>query len=213
MKSIVNVATTERFQRGQQRLMESMRKWAPGVDLAMYQAIPRSCPDHAVRPYAFKAFALKAAWVGTTQLLWCDASIVAIGTLDPIWDYAERYGAWFSRSKYRNSEWTNVARLSDLGITAEGNEHVDHVVGGAFAIDLRNSKGRSFFDEYYRLASQTTAFCGPWTGPKGVAHRHDQTAASVICHNLGIPLTSPPVYFSYPPGSAETILLADGSYE
>src|SRR5579885_732924 len=124
-------------------------------------------------------------------------------------------------------EWINAARWV--------NKHIPHVVATAFGISLKHPKGRAFLDEYYRLASETTAFCVPWInsnygvdpmsayqqpprrmpcGPADVrGHRHDQTAASVIAWRLGIPLTECPEWFSYRGGETEkTCLIADGAY-
>ena len=98
---------------------------------------------------------------------------------------------------------------------------------------MRHRSGQDFLAEYFRLAKETKAFCGPgingklWKeanprcypcGPADVrGHRHDQTAASVIAWRLGMKLTNPPDVFAY--GKAgdsnhdpRTILLADGDY-
>jgi hypothetical protein len=198
--------------------------------------IPRAWPTHRQKPFAFKAYALEAASAGFDMLLWADACIVPIAaSLQPIWDYATANGVWISRNGWNNYQWTAESAYIDLfgprwPSQVQANRRIEHVVAGAFALSLTHAKGKAFLAEYYRLASQTNAFIGPlWNsnhegfagrpgaapcGPPDVlGHRHDQTAASVIAWRLGVPLTSPPQYFSYKGGeTADTILIADGSY-
>lgn len=114
------------------------------------------------------------------------------------------------------------------------NRQIEHVVAGAFGISLKHEIGRAFLAEYLRLA-QTKAFCGPWInsnhgipanpayqnparcrpcGPSDVrGHRHDQTAASMICWRLGVQLTNPPEWIAYKGRThAESCLIMDGAY-
>jgi hypothetical protein len=173
-------------------------------------------PTHRERPFAMKAYALKAAEaMGYTSLLWADSCIVLNNCPpDRIFEHAEQHGAWLSRNGFTNFEWTANSAYEALGVTPEENKSIEHVVAGAFALDLKHPNGRAFLDEYFRLASETNAFCGPSVGGIGVQHRHDQTAASVIAWRLGIPLTSPPDMLAYKGGETDqTVLIADGTYQ
>lgn len=238
--AVVNVATGPHYIKGQERLQKSVTKHNKGVcNLGWTDILPDGCPDHAARPYAFKAYALKwAADQGVKRLLWADSSILCLGSLEPIWEHCAQHGVWMSRNGYTNYEWTAdsaypalfqaIVNAEDLSCARKVNRGIEHVVATAMGIDLEHRDGRQFLKEYYRLASQTTAFVGPWTnrigtstdsrigecGPADVfGHRHDQTAASVIAWRLNIPLTNPPYFFSYPPSQDQsTILLADGDY-
>ena len=143
---------------------------------------------------------------------------------------------------YTNYEWTADSAYADLfpefGAAdhygwehARGlNRNIEHVIATAFGLNMRNPTGRAFFDEYFRLASTTRAFCGPYNngmetssvpvsaravcGPSDVrGHRHDQTAASVIAWRLGMELTQPPAWITYRGHEDEsTILCVDGNY-
>jgi hypothetical protein len=207
---IVNVATG-RYLRGQQRLVQAF----PGFKRVWADQLPPGCPPHEQVPYAFKAFALKqvASSGHYDLLLWLDASIVpGPASLDLIWERLEKKGYWISKNGYRNSEWTARSALQYLGVTEEENDQIEHVVATAFGLNLKMEIGRQFLEEYYRLAN-TEAFCGPWRGGIGVQHRHDQTAASVIAHKLGMELTNPPEWFAYKGGEMEkTVLVAAGAY-
>lgn len=210
--------------------------------------IPASWPTHQQKPFAFKAYALKSAMdCGADLLLWCDCCILPIRSLEPLWERIEHDGYWMSRNGFTNYEWTADSAYPDLFSTEdvtgcgdddrpslaafrELNRKIEHVVAGCFGINVKHPIGKAFLEEYYRLASETDAFCGPWNntsrtpcGPPDVrGHRHDQTAASVIAWRLGMNLTSPPNIFAYSKRRADktlhledqdqsTLLLADGS--
>lgn len=255
-RAVVNVATG-RYVKGQTRLAESLL--AQGVHHHVWtDALPQGCPSHSAVPYAFKAFALK--WEAEkslhTTLLWADACILPIKPLGPLFERIERDGYWFSNNGWSNYEWCADSAYPDLfpeayaahaSAKAVGeaempilddvrivNRKIPHVVATTFGISLTHPLGKVFLDEYFRLASETKAFCGPWInadhrdvkckldpgtrcapcGPEDVrGHRHDQTAASVIAWRLGFKLTNAPDIFAYRGGEKEnTVLVADGGY-
>jgi hypothetical protein len=213
MRAVVNVATGH-YAVGQERLGALLAANHPDTLLFHWKdRMPAGCPDHHRVPYAFKAFAMKeVAGLGCKQLLWADSCIVPAQSLEPIWEHAREHGVWLSRNGWWNAEWTAESAYADLGVTKAENWNIPHVVATTFAVDLDHANGRAFLDEYFRLASDTKAFCGPWTGGIGVQHRHDQTAASVVAWRLGLPLTDPPAMFAYKGGETDkTVLIADGA--
>lgn len=255
MRAVINVATG-RYVNGQNRLgMECVRQ---DTRILSWARMPEGSPAHEQVPYAFKAYALKAASnEGYTTLLWADASVLPIKPLDPLFERIEQDGYWMSNNGWTNYEWTADSAypdlFSDLYKFADGrvpenflndlrriNRTIPHVVATAFGISLKHPLGKAFLDEYFRLASETKAFCGPWInrsyrpldcygdnypvtipsdrcypcGPPDVrGHRHDQSTASVIAWQLGFKLTNAPEIFAYRGGEKEnTILVADGAY-
>lgn len=232
-RCIVNVATG-RYVVGQQRL----RGTVSGTQfMGWADSMPPGSPSHLDYPYAFKAWALKAAAdAGHDVLLWCDACIVPHRSLDSLWERIEQTGAWVSRNGWMNSEWCADPFYLYAGVTREENSKIPHVVATAFGLDLRTPVGRGIFDEYLRL-SQTPAIQGPWCnrnnpqhtkaprlvgsrlwcdpcGPAEViGHRHDQSILSVLAYRYGVDLTSPPEWFAYRGGEVDnTFLIADGGY-
>ena len=183
--------------------------------------MPPGSPSHQEIPYAFKAWAIEAARNrGADLVLWADACILPIRSMDPLWDLIQRQGYWFSRNSFQNGEWCCDAALPLLGITRDEAFEQEHVVATTFGLNLRSEIGATFASEYLRMA-QNGSFCGPWVNNAGEAsadprvkgHRHDQSAASVIAHRLGMELTNPPQWFSYKGGETEeTVLVADGAY-
>ncbi len=234
-RAVVCVATTREYQKGMRRLYDALDKQEDeSRRLDMHESIrggirgPRrhagAWPSHQEIPYGFKAFALSESnLLGADLLLWCDASILPIRSLEPLWERIERDGYWLSKNGWSNYEWTADAAYPDLfscdlQTARVQNKVVPHVVATAFGLNVKHPLGKAFLDEYYRLASETRAFCGPWIntahpsatpmrqerwrygacGPADVrGHRHDQTAASVIAWRLGMQLSDPPSIFAY----------------
>lgn len=262
-RAIVNVATGERYRKGAVRLEKALAEVEYVGGFFTWPNIPTGWPTHEENPYAFKCRAMmEAVKRDFYQIMWCDACILPIRSLEPIWAYAEQHGAWISKNGWSNYEWTADSAYPDLfpeifagplgkedslEVARNVNRECPHVVATAFALDLRHPAGNAIFDEYCRLGLETRAFCGPWInsswknpttglvafpmgpraqpcGPPDVrGHRHDQTALSVCAWRAGVPLTTCPKFFSYPPPGwsaadplkgldERTILVADGSY-
>lgn len=240
VRRIVNVAT-DSWSEGQRRLIGRAKEYGENVRYWANQ-FPPGCPPHRQHgslaapladcvPYAFKAYALKhAADAGDDLLLWCDACINPIRPLDSLWEKIERDGYFVCDNGWTNYQWTADSAYPDLFPESfihgkdhgfeearETNKKISHVVATCFGLNVRHPLGALFLGEYYRLASGTRAFCGPWQnelapsvagrntdrvagtcGPPDVlGHRHDQTAASVIAWRLGFKLTQMPDVFSY----------------
>ena len=235
-RGVVSVATGP-YVKGQDRLRKELLKQGV-LDVSWRGMLPPSSPTHEDVPYAFKAVALKKAQgLSYDTVLWADACILPIKPLGPLFDRIEQDGYWFSNNGWTNYEWTADSAYPDLfpecfdsgkgcydyPEARDLNRKIPHVVATCFGISLRHPKGISFIDEYWRLATQTKAFCGPWInaswkdpehpnrlhcatndgrvrscGPSDVrGHRHDQMAASVIAWRLGFKLTNSPDVFAY----------------
>lgn len=225
-RAVFNVATGPHYLRGQSRLMAWLEKFACGAQVIGWRdSLPPGSPSHQQNPYAFKAYALQHAMTNRarpTTLLWADASILPIRSLQPLWERIERDGYWISNNGWTNDQWTCDAAYPMLFPEAISladayrlNGQIPHVVATTFGISLDHPKGREFLAEYVRLAD-SGAFRGPWWNsnasnkqyaanhgaepcgpPECFGHRHDQTAASVIVWRLGMKLSDPPDVFAY----------------
>jgi hypothetical protein len=162
---IVNVATGH-YAVGQKRLMMQL---SGDIHAKTWPAIPGVCPSHEQKPYAFKAYAMREASEHYDTLLWCDACIVlGARPLTELFELIEDQGYWFASNGFSNYEWTADSAYPDLfpGIELENardvNKTIPHVVATAFGLSMKHPLGRVFLAEYFRLASKTHAFCGPW---------------------------------------------------
>jgi hypothetical protein len=251
-RAVVNVSTGH-YVKGAERLYSNLMASKEATPYFYKNRLPEGSPTHQDVPYAFKAYALKEAEkAGYTTLLWTDACILPIKPLGPLFERIERDGYWISNNGWTNYEWTADSAYPELfdphlfhpwaehPMALENSRNINrtipHVVATTFGISLAHPLGKAFLDEYYRLASETKAFCGPWInanyqakpgdmrplmgercqpcGPADVrGHRHDQTAASVIAWRLGFRLTNAPDIFAYRGGETDkTSLVADGAY-
>lgn len=248
---VVCVATTPAYQVGLDRLAGEVERQELASMHAIRNLMP-NWPTHEQKPYAFKAYALElAAEAGYDTIVWADACMWPAQSMEPLFQKIERDGYWFSKNGWSNYEWTADSAYPDLfGEMSEArdespleyaralNRNIPHVVATCFGLNMRSPQGGKFLAEYFRLASKTNAFCGPWInannlrpgqyvppgnartapcGPSDVrGHRHDQTAASVIAYRMGMVLTEPPEYFSYGKKGEQfdprTIMIADGGY-
>jgi len=236
-RCVVNVGWGKYYERGQQRLASSLREFDPGCELNFRSDIPPDWPAHKEKPYAFKVMSLEEASNGHDLILWLDSSIVAISSMEPLWERIERDGYFLVNGSSSNYEWTADSAYADLfpGVPIENarrtNRTIPQIVGGVIGLNVQSKIGADFLREYYRLAKDTTAFCGPWAnsncpsrpiydpepytteecGPSDVmGHRHDQTAASVLAWKFGMKLAEYPAPYAYTTPGEGTILLHDG---
>lgn len=179
---VVNVATGEHYMKGQRRLSTRLAELDEEYIL-FRDRLPDDSPAHRERPYAFKAAALaKANRCGFDQILWCDASILPLRPLEPVWAHAAEHGVWMLRNGYSNYQWTadeaypylfpewfsadaeRLASVEDrMELARAENRKIEHVMAGAIVVDLRHERGRAFLLEYLRLCIHTPACRGPWT--------------------------------------------------
>lgn len=243
-RCVVSVADTTSYQRGLRRLKAAVD--AQGhADTRCWTSLPPGSPTHEAVPYAFKAVALKlASDEGFDTLLWADACILPIRDMTPLWERIEAEGYWVARNGWMSSDWCADSAYPalfpefscanggyDLEAARAVNSTFPHVVATSFGLSLRHDVGQKLLAEYYRLATETNAFCGPWwntnsptcpthghrCAPCGPAttlgHRHDQSALSVLVWRLGMTLTDCPAWFSYRGGERDdTYIVADGNY-
>ncbi len=250
-RAVVCVATTPRYQVGMRRLQQFVGEQCD-ILWAWSKLMP-SWPSHDSVPYGFKPHALMHAAMDDAPtgpadlLLWCDAAILPIRSLEPLWEKIEREGAWIHNGGWLNAQWCADSWYENCfpGVPREEaraiNKDIPHVVATTFGLNVKSELGASILKEYYRLASETKAFCGPWWNSNGeredyrkhqgaapcgppstLGHRHDQSCLSIIAHRHGVKLTEGADIFDYsrrrPDGTLHlsdhderTILLADGS--
>jgi len=200
-RCVVNLST-EKYWAGQERLAKSITAYP----VLMYRSEAEvGAPPHKENNYAFKPYSfIKAYEAGFRQILWLDASIRAIKDIKPIFDIIDKDGYFFQDSGWPNSRWTNDRALKYFG-TNEG----EMLSSGVLGLDLDNPLAYQFFDQWTQ-AMRDGIFNGDWEN-----HRHDQCAASLIAHKLGMKLQDGNTFFVYgkedePTISDKTVLLADG---
>jgi hypothetical protein len=184
------------YPRGQDRLRQTLFENNPDLPLLFWRdEYPPGCPSHKTVPYAFKPYAFKEAQrQGFRFVLWLDAAVWAIRNVTPVFMDIVRDGCYFQYGGYNSGQWCSDAALKPLGITREAAFKIPHMMACIMGLDLGNENVQTFLDQWFALANDGVTFPGAWTNKKGevskdtrvLGHRHDQTAASVLSHRMGM---------------------------
>jgi hypothetical protein len=223
-RAVVSFAT-DRFLARQQRLRESLvRVGFGGRVLAWGPAYPEGWPTQWDVPFAFKPLSFAAARrCGAEVVLWMDASCAAIRPLEPLLDEVERRGyALFGNGGYVVGAWSADVALEHFGVSRDAAMQIPEVNAAAVGLDLRHPLGAEFLARWSAAASEGTPFRGSadpirakddygdikWNrngkvspDPRVGGHRHDQTVAGLVAHELGMELTDG-VLVPFPEGRA-----------
>ena len=93
-RAVVNVGTGDVYRRGQEALRKSIEKFGNCDFVSWTDPLPEDWPSHEDIPYAMKAFALREAAKDHDILIWADSAVVAIRSMEPLWEKIERDGAF-----------------------------------------------------------------------------------------------------------------------
>jgi hypothetical protein len=95
-------------------------------------------------------------------------------------------------SGFNCSNYCNDRSLKYFGVTRDQAEDIDMISSGCFAIDLDNPKGKNIYDKLLQSAVDNIFDNGTGSkDPRYIAHRHDQSALSIILHKLGCSIENP----------------------
>src|SRR5262249_5890303 len=134
---------------------------------------------------------------GHRWVLWVDAGLRIRRSLDPLFASIRSRGYLFFPESHSVGEFCKDDALSTLGITREESFAIPSCWAAVVGLDLGSPRGAEFLRQWKERAADGVSFPGPkWSGvngwphlaspdPRVRGHRHDQTAASVIAHQLG----------------------------
>lgn len=223
-KCVINFAKGGWYERGQDRLLESLKKVGFDGDVLFFNDEAQiGCPSHQASPYAFKPFALeRAAQLGYDQVLWADASVWAIKNIQPMFDHIEKQG-WMFFQNVVTGNWTSDACLEGFGISRDKAMGIPMLMGICMGWDMRRNDCRSFLKDWLAKAVDGFSFPGSWTNKnhevsnddRVYGHRHDQSVASILAWSYGMPYIIPhQTYFEYFPQDRppfdHTVMVAQG---
>lgn len=169
-------------------------KWGAGR-MMLFDQYPNGCPPHQEVPYGFKLAAIKAARdAGHDQVLWLDTSAWAVANPWPVFERIKADGHYFWDGGYKCNEWCNDRSLAYFGITREQARDIKMLYAIVIGLDFRNKRTRQFFSRWEK-SLEDGIFNGSWKrepgdqeAPEYLGHRHDQSCASLIAHQLGMGL-------------------------
>jgi hypothetical protein len=214
-QAIVSLATADDFYAiCMARLERSLdRVGFTGVrELWRPRTFPAECPAHYESPFAFKPFCLAEAGVrGLRRLLWLDANCMVIRPLDKIFDQIATSGyVLFRNGSHKVGEWASDSTLTAFGLDRDAALELPEVNAGAIGLNLDNKLAATFLARWKAAAQDGTTFRGGidpinsrddyeamrWNREgrcsldrRVKGHRHDQTVAGNLAHELGMELS------------------------
>lgn len=200
------------FTHSLKRLEESLcRVGFQGDFLGWNDELPAGSPTHFEAPMAFKTFCfLEAKRRGYRQILWIDSVIVALRSLEPIFRMINSNGYVTFRNNYGQfiGQWSSDEVLEWHGIKREEAMLMPETPTSVIGFNMENERSREFLDRWHGMTTdgltcrgtRTPITCAEeyyaitWNrdqciskDPRVKGHRHDQTAAGIIAHQLGMP--------------------------
>ena len=175
---------------------------------------PANCPSHLEVPFAFKPLCfLEAKAMGYDLVLWLDASIIALRPIEPLFEKIRREGYLIFKNPLNCSvgQWCSDEALQAFPLDREDALKIPELSAAVMGLDLRNELALNFLNQWHAKALEGVVFRGvkengltqkdyddikwnkscrasPDSRVKG--HRHDQTAAGIIAHQLEMKLST-----------------------
>jgi hypothetical protein len=191
---IVNVAVNG-YGVYQGELLRSLsRVGYPGQRMCWLEGYPAGCPTHQESHYHFKTFAmLEAAAANPDILIWLDAPLQAIRSLDPLIEAIDRDGYYLCKSGNMVGDWSSDFCLTTMGLSREEAWKIPEINAGVIGLKLPGGWSASFLNQWHRYA-EAGCFHADWMNDlcqvsadnRVQGHRHDQTVASILAHRLGM---------------------------
>lgn len=180
---VVNLVTNgiERYKKGQDRLNQSLDVYGKGYNKYFFTDESQvGAPKHSENPYAFKIYAIEyARKAGFAEVLWLDASIVAVKPLTPVFEHMRAIGMFMEEAGHYAGSWCNDYTLDYFKITRDQAMKMPMFAAGYVGFDFTSSMAQEFFAEW-KESMLNGCFKGLWTD-----HRHDMTCASIIANLRG----------------------------
>lgn len=194
-----------------QRLEKSLRRVRfDGDFLSWADELPEGSPTHFEAPMAFKTFCFREARrQGYRLVLWIDAPIVALRSLQPIFNLIRQKGFITFTNNYGQSlgQWSSDEVLAHHGISREDAMQIPETPTSVIGLDLESELGNEFLSQWHKTCNDGLTCRGrirPYSSveeyyavawnkeqciskdPRVGGHRHDQTAAGIVAHRLGM---------------------------
>ncbi|MCS5690414.1 hypothetical protein NZK33_00250 [Cyanobium sp. FGCU-6] len=193
------------------RLEESLRRVRFDGDFIYWNEIyPENSPEHFSAPFGFKPYCFFAArQLGYDQILWIDSPCIAIRSLEPVFKDMESHGYILFNNNYGQTmgQWSSDEALAKNGLTREQALRIPEIPCSVLGLDLRSSIAQQFLHDWNCIMSDGVTAKGTrdtitdWEDYQAIAwnrnsrvssdrrvrgHRHDQTAAGIVAHRLGM---------------------------
>lgn len=152
--------------------------------------------QHKTVPYQFKAKSIyKAMEDGADHILWCDSVVYAKASIEPVFDHIQREGyLFFDNIGFTVGDYTSDACLDYFGMSREEAFKVPMIMACVMGFNIHNPLTAQFLQKYIAASEDGITYPGAWsnancevsTDLRVQGHRHDQSVASILIHQLGM---------------------------
>lgn len=194
---IISVGIGGWYAQGVRRLERSLNFECWGGDILTWKdEYPPNSHSHNDVPYYFKIAAFdEALRRGYRNIMWCDASFVAVKNPTPIFDLIASQGVYFFRSGYNLAQSVSDNALYGAGVTRDEAAQAHEYASGCVALNFDNPDGKHLYDKWKEymeagLSKGSRLHDNQSSDPRFLHHRQDQSCLSLAAMKLGIKNTS-----------------------
>jgi len=190
---IVNFANGY-FKKGQDRLVKSLQENKYQGDIIIFDQYEQvGSLTHQEVPYQFKVYAIeKARQMDYDIVLYLDASMFAIKNVMPVIYHIIDKGHLMELCGFSVGQWATDICLNEFSISREDAFSIPLHSAGFTGLNFKNELANTFFEKWLQKAKEEKTFIGDWNNnnrqcsqdERCLGHRHDQTTASIIAHQL-----------------------------
>lgn len=201
MKHCIVNFSDSKFKVGQDRLKKSLIEQNYQGDIILFNDYNEvGSEHHLIVPYQFKVYSMKKAFeMGYDIVLYCDASIYAIKNVQPAINHIIEYGFIMEYCGFKAGQFSTDSCLEKMNLTRDEAMDIQLHSAGFTGININDDISRTFFETWLNYAKEKETFIGDWNNKEKqcsndercLGHRHDQTVASIIAHNLGMNRMNP----------------------
>jgi hypothetical protein len=206
---ICTVAYLGWYRRGVARMIQEFEKVSPGYEIqAWVNILPPGTPTVekdgvTYTGYAAKPWALKHALETADVALLLDASIYPIKHIEPLLDFINGHGYYLAPAGFTIGEWTNDSMLAGAGLDRDHALKIPDVASGI--VGLANTPTNREVVTRWCAMTNWPSFAAPHSNslaadkkhhyrnvgfvsydPRCSGHRQDQSALSIIAHQMGM---------------------------
>jgi hypothetical protein len=201
---IVNFSNGGWYQKGQQRLSESLTPYGHTF-LAFTEYSEINCEPHTENPYAFKIYSiLKARELGFERVFWMDSSAWAIKSLLDIDNIIKDNGYFLEYDGGSVGNWTNDYTLNYFNESRNDMMKVPTIVAGICGFNFDDELSTHILYEWKKSADNG-CFKGSWNNnnlsesgdARCLGHRHDLSSLSILTHQFELKAQNPNTYLQY----------------
>ena len=184
------------YKRISTKLKESVAKYCPTADVFIFTEYSQiGCPSHKDAPYSFKPYAIETVRkMGYSIIIWCDSCIRSVRNISELIPEIRSRGVFLQSDGWTTGQWSNDRSLDYFGLTRDDAMNIPAIYACIMAFDFNQEVTHEFLRRW-KNAADDGVFQGRWKNDdktesediRCMGHRHDQTCAEIISHQLNIP--------------------------